>query len=748
MEGDSHGRSTDESSKSPPRSKRVGVNGSKFRTVECTNWKKRACRKGDKCTFKHTGSTYASVTRDRPVSTVHPVHHNSQTLEPAELQPRPARNGRVCEHYLVKGWCKFGENCRFSHDSPVRADPDLKDSGKEERPEVLRFKLKGILRSFGRDGEFRSLFRFQEFLDVALKVLDSNDREVQSEAVFVLSNLDGDDSGYRLIAHVVEQVGSTVPHSPFHDLDYDIHLVPFMKILVHDAFSRSCVEKSFILIIKAIYGPDGERASNFLKRLVDVLQKKRLVCRDQESQVRLHDGCFLVCRILNYTVRYNTEAIGHGALMDIHGRLKEVSSGVRTPFSARMDRYLAETAAYLIPVKVNTDTELMPFGTDPSVNVRYHQRQFLVDLPGELSTSYPRHDNDSSLIAKINILPTKSEMLCVRDPYIPINDISAHHFLNGPSRLFDINFRLLREDMIGPLRNAVTSILRSLQQNSRSFSHFSHQSVRRQPNMASTRLYFDVTVETAQFDKKCGLKFRLQFRQPRAWTRDDRKYYWEGTRSLDKGSLLCLISSAPDFICFVTVVEKQLNLLIGDRDWAKIDVIPEGKLSIREELLKYIRNKRASETLALVEFPGVLLVAYKSILASLQARSNRPFLPFSNLLCPAPDERHTYDPNNPTIPVGPPLYAATDGFLYDLKPLKHQNSSPEPLLISPQASPDDQELVLRLERETTLDIGQCKGLIAALTREVGLVQGKGHVCFQRSFKVHPVRARLIWEWRS
>ena len=379
----------------------------------------------------------------------------------------------------------------------------------------------------------------------------------------------------------------------------------------------------------------------------------------------------------------------------------------------------------MIPVTIKHGIEQSSGESNASaLNVRYHQRQFLTDLPGELSSSVPRHDNDFSLIAKVSILPTKREVHCERDPYLPINDISAPHFLDGPSRLFDINFRLLREDMIGPLRNAVTTIHRTLGTQTTISGHFSHQDRQRDPNIASTRLYANVTVQSAQFDKKCGLKFRLRFRQPRELSVTGRRNYWESTRSLDKGSLLCLISTATDFICFVTVVEKQLNLLIGDPNWCTIDVILEGKTHhLRDELLKYIRYKRPSESLALVEFPGVLLLAYKPILESLQARSNRPFLPFSNILCPKPDERQTYDPSGPRVHVAPPLYASSAGFRFDLQPLKTGDASPEPLFLSPEASPDDRELLLRLEKETTLDLGQCKGLVTALTREVGLVQG-------------------------
>jgi hypothetical protein len=606
-----------------------------------------------------------------------------------------------------------------------------------ERPENLLVEFNGKVQLFSRLEQFVTLAQFEEFLDLALKVLDSDQREVQAEAVSVLTInelREDDDSGSKLISYVVKHIGALQNNSPvansqrwnfipLQGLDYDRHLVSFMKIVTHDAFTRSCVEKSFLFVIKAIYGRDGERATNFLNWVIAALEDKS----NQDSQKSVvQEGCLLVVRILHNVVRYNAEAVGHRDLVDIHGRLKEVSTRVRTPLSARTDRYLAETGAYLIPVTIRGTEQISSNRTSTS-DVRYHQREFLIDLPGELSNLNRRHDNDSALIAKIDILPTKDEVLCDRDPYLPINDISASHFLDGSSRLFDINFRLLREDMIGPLRNAVTTVLEKLRPDVSISKQLSHQDRLHEPNIASTRLYFDVNVESAEFERKCGLKFRLRFRQPertRALPTDSRKNFWEATRSLDKGSLLCLISNAPDFVCFFTVVEKQLKLLVEDKHWCWIDVIPEGKIDkIREILLQHIRPTRMSESLALVEFPGVLLAAYKPILETLRIRSRHPFIPFSNFLCPKSDERQIYEPRNATVNVRPPLYASPEGFRFDLHTLKNEKASSEPLFISSEASPNDHELLLRLERETTLDSGQCKGLIAGLTQELALIQG-------------------------
>jgi hypothetical protein len=637
---------------------------------------------------------------------------------------------------MAKGTCRYGVDCKFAHALPNN------DNGGEaeihERPAALLFKLKGIMKSFSRLNEFQTLGKFEEFLDASLKVLDWNEIEIRAEAIQVLSVNDqhgADTTGYDVIKYLVDKIGFPehpryhLYLNPLRDLDYDRHIVPLMKILVHDAFTQSCVEKSFRFVIKAIYGPDGERGSKFLKKVVASLKEKSVSCNTEDLRTMFQENCLLVSRLLHYLVRYNAEAIGHADLIEVHAKLKELSVSVRTPLSARTDRYLAETAAHLIPLKLQPATERDPSGRDSALDIRYQQHEFLVDPPGELSNSGPRHDNDSARIAKISILPTKDEVLCLRDPYLPINDIAAPHFLDGAARLLDINFRLLREDMIGPLRNAVNVILQKLLPNVPISKQLSHQNHLREPNIVSTRLYFDVVVESAEFVKKDGLKFQLRLRQPRqtyGHQEETRRNYWEATRSLDKGSLLCLISSAPDFVCFLTVVEKQPKLLCKDPHWCWIDVAPEGKMDdIRESLLQHIRRNPLKDSLALVEFPGVLLAAYKAILESLRTRSQHPFMPFSNILCPLPDERQNYDPrHNQTVKVPPPLYASSEGFQFDLQALKHGGASPEPLFLSSEASPDDHGLLIKLERETTLDFGQCKGLIAALTQEVALIQGE------------------------
>ena len=601
---------------------------------------------------------------------------------------------------------------------------------KETRPEALLFTLKGMVRSFSRSRRFQSLSDFEKYLDVALKLLDTRTRNIQSEVVSVLCRNDLRDEdefaieGIDIIRHIVEQIGDQMRGSYLEYVELEEHILPFLKIILHDAFTQTVLEKNFRYIIKAVYGPDGQRASKFLKRAITQLENQAQSSNLEAIKETAQAECLLLCRLLYYIVRYNSDAIGQDELVQFHRRLGEVSASIRTQLSARLDRQLREVAAYLIPVEIRSTEQIC--ADDGSSPELYEQYELVVDLPGGLSRLYPRHDNDFDLISKISILPTHDEVGCIRNPYLPINDISAPHFLDGPSRLFDLNFRLLREDMIGPLRMAVMTILQRLHPGAPVSKQLSHRDRLHDPNIASTRLYFDVRVESASFRQKSGLIFRLGFRQPKQLERsppDVRKGYWEATKSLDKGSLLCLISNAPGCQCFLTVIEKDPKLLVQDVGWCRIDVIPEGKGDKGQEiLLNYIHRKHASDSLALVEFPGVLLAAYKTILESLQARSKHPFLPFSDILCPKPSERQDYDPANPVLSVRPPLYAL--GFRFDLQPLKDKDASAEPLFLPSESSPDDREILAQLEKQTTLDYGQCKGLIAGLTRELALIQGQ------------------------
>lgn len=78
----------------------------------------------------------------------------------------------------------------------------------------------------------------------------------------------------------------------------------------------------------------------------------------------------------------------------------------------------------------------------------------------------PRHNNDHADVSKIEVVPTHAELTCPVGPYLPANLPSARHHLPGSSmeRLVDIQFRLLREELIAPIRSSLTHVLHDLEQ--------------------------------------------------------------------------------------------------------------------------------------------------------------------------------------------------------------------------------------------------------------------------------------------
>ncbi len=86
--------------------------------------------------------------------------------------------------------------------------------------------------------------------------------------------------------------------------------------------------------------------------------------------------------------------------------------------------------------------------------------------PGELSKYNKRHDNDFKDISKISIIPTKEEILSDRLPFLPYSLPYAPHFLpDGAAKLLDTQFRLLREDMLNPIRESISSLVTMLSKN-------------------------------------------------------------------------------------------------------------------------------------------------------------------------------------------------------------------------------------------------------------------------------------------
>jgi len=122
----------------------------------------------------------------------------------------------------------------------------------------------------------------------------------------------------------------------------------------------------------------------------------------------------------------------------------------------------------------------------------------------------------------------------------------------------------------------------------------------------------------------------------------------------------------------------------------------------------------SDEDLSLVEFPGVLLPAFKPTLQALQSMSETLDVPFGDILAP------TSTLNNPGrhINVVPPAYAARPGFSFDLSSF----TDAEPALhLTPGTNTE--HTINQLARRSTLDQGQAEAVVRSLSRSLALIQG-------------------------
>ncbi|CAI5945837.1 unnamed protein product [Closterium sp. NIES-65] len=448
--------------------------------------------------------------------------------------------------------------------------------------------------------------------------------------------------------------------------------------------------------------------------------------------------------------------------------------------------------------------EFFPSGQHPS-------SMQAVDGPGELSLDgRPRHDNDHLEISAISVAPTMEEVLCKASPYLPHNHPSEPHHLPAGSvaRHVDIQFRLLRHDLIAPLWSKALFLFHRLNHESSSLnarggssSGSSGSGGGREDAMGLLRadrelvrgltddmkgvvgfssedmdvyLLRDVHVLSINTDKRSGVYFLIDFLEPpmpRGRNARNRVEFWDNTRRLQNGSLVCLWirdtqrsrqaaagstrrqqplppagdTSASDSsshrLVFATITARDTKRLATARP--QIGVQPCGENGFSADLLGLIaqdgsggRGGSKGVQVVMLEAHGSFF-AYEPILKALQSITDAS-LPFSEYICGAaggsPGGAPGGAPGRAPGAYKLPAYIK-GGMTYDLSLLLKtkvpSSSSQQPqntaedefamrnvMISSPTAFPMD-----ALLRCTSLDEPQSVALRAALTQEFALLQG-------------------------
>jgi len=122
-------------------------------------------------------------------------------------------------------------------------------------------------------------------------------------------------------------------------------------------------------------------------------------------------------------------------------------------------------------------------------------------------------------------------------PFLRRNKIDGSY--NDVEHYLDVQFRLLREDFVRPLREGIAQLLERLG----SSKIGAHQDIRLYNNV---RLLYPVCTSN-------GLRYRIKFDNSKL-----RHVRWENSKRLIFGSLMCLSKDNFESVLFATVANREL----------------------------------------------------------------------------------------------------------------------------------------------------------------------------------------------
>lgn len=297
------------------------------------------------------------------------------------------------------------------------------------------------------------------------------------------------------------------------------------------------------------------------------------------------------------------------------------------------------------------------------------------DAPGEHSDQGPRHDNGFAQIKNIRIMPTALEIQSLRTEYLPGIDASQFH-IPGVDGLLDRHFRLVREDNVGLLRDAIRAEIDT-------HRDYDAGTKRATPkHIARTFVYREARLYDMKFHKFRGLDLIYTFKQPSVvatMRSSERRKWWQASRRLQNGALVCVLDFRGNpLFCSVsstrlTNEESDAKKVQPPEDtpaWANVyenDAVAFVVLSLVDtdvpNIMLALENfdrddLGSSETL--LEFPGVLLPSFQPTLKALQRMQGSAEFLFAEFLAPlAPNAQKLHS-------IPPPAYATKGTFSFDL----------------------------------------------------------------------------------
>ncbi|RDW78563.1 putative NF-X1 finger and helicase domain protein [Aspergillus mulundensis] len=592
---------------------------------------------------------------------------------------------RACREFKKTGSCSH-KACRKSHPKPLHAPLYPQASEKDN----------GV-QSWKRTAHARcTVYIAPEFLEaffVGARSLVERDSESMQEVICYMSEEDG----LRYIQQLVEREFAALPPAIRIEM-FRSQVVPFLETISHPrVLSSLFVEHALGGIYNFIYGVGGTRAAHLISSICSVLET---LSEDDETRAQWLEGSLVVFHRIMFA---NSTAFIQTGLEKQALKLEDI---LTTMDKGDMSGKLHISRRYLNQLlsRTKTGAHMQTQNTEESNHaqiIKFVPRQ---ELPGG------RHGNDHKDFSLVQIMPTIEEILSPRQEYLPERDPSSWH-VSGLEGLLDRNFRLLREDNVGIIRDAI------------------HHVIKASPGKSPrANVYKGARIVKSKFHWNSGFVFQVSFPQPtrlRRMAAPQREAWWSDSRCLQPGTLVCLTIDG-DHAAFCTVThgpdeqshikdksgrksEKATrfgtSLKGADEVFVLLTTLGPDERTVRSILDIYDDRE---QLFLMTEFPGVLLPSFEPTLRALQRIKRTNQIPFENFLVPSQSD------NLAMIP--PPLYSLRNGFQFNLRCLMTDDAD---FFVHPDMRVNPEKLY----SSSILDQAQVKALVNSLQHCIGLIQG-------------------------